>query len=817
MKFPDQFILKIKKINLKKLKNINKRKTFQITLITALLIAACSIGTAVGFYIAIMENLPSFSQLEEYEPGIITSIYSNDGEVIGEYALEKRIEVSSEKIPEILKKALIATEDPRFYKHNGIDFLGILRAAKENILNGGDSGKLQGGSTISQQLVRTLLLHRRQTLRRKLKEWILALKLEKNYTKKQILTLYCNQFALGHGAHGVEAASQLYFGKHVSQLNLEEAALLAGIFRGPYLYSPHNKPQLTLNRRNHVLNRMVVEGFLSKKKAQQAKKAPMEVLPLHRTESEFAAYFNEEVRKYLEKNYGVEALYKGGLKVHTTLNMEMQRFAEKALKKGVRTLDKRQGWRDDKRNLLEEDLESLEKLDEAKIPHWPPRSWLQAELKEGDILEALVLSVSWNNASVRIKDFKGEITNRDIDWTQTKNLKKLIQKGDVIHIKINRIDESNKEFLASLDQEPKIEGSFLAIDPHTGKIKAMVGGYSFLRSKFNRATQAKRQPGSAIKPILYTAALENGFTPADIIVDSPTEFDNKWSEERWSPENYDQKYKGAVTVRMGLEQSRNIVTAKLLQYISPQAGVNYCHKFGITSPVYPYLSLALGTFEMKLIELVSAYSTFPNKGTRMKPYFITQIEDKEKELLEENGPHSEKVISPQTAYMMTSLLQGVVKRGTAQSARYLDKPLAGKTGTTDDYTDAWFIGFSPDLCAGVWVGHDDNETIGERQSGAVAALPIWIEFFQRLIKKEQKETAGQKKAQANEKNEGKEEGFEVPPNLSFVEIDRKTGLLATPVCLHTFKEVFSPGTEPQGFCSLEDHLMVWDYYNRIKK
>lgn len=817
MKFPDKFILKIKKINLKKLKNLNKRKSLQIILITALLTAACMMGTVVGFYIAIMENLPSFNQLEEYEPGIITSIYSKNEEVIGEYALEKRIEVSSEEIPDILKEAIIATEDPRFFKHNGIDFLGILRAVKENILNGSESGKLQGGSTISQQLVRTLLLHRRQTLRRKLKEWILALKLEKNYTKREILTLYCNQFDLGHGAHGVEAASQLYFGKHVSELNLEEAALLAGIFRGPYLYSPYNRTELTRNRRNHVLNRMVDEGFISKKKAQEAKKAPMEVLPLHRTDSEFAAYFNEEVRKYLEKNYGVEALYKGGLKVYTTLNADFQRFAEKALKKGLRILDKRQGWRDNKRNLLEEDLESLRNLDEAPIPDWPPRSWLQTELEEGDVLEALVLSVSWNKASIRIDDFEGEITNRDIDWTETKNLKKLIQKGDVIHVKINSIDEPNKKVRASLDQEPKIEGAFLAVDPLTGEIKAMVGGYSFRRSKFNRATQARRQSGSAIKPILYTAALENGFTPADVIVDEPIEFDNKWSEEPWAPENYDQKYKGSVTVRMGLEQSRNIVTAKLLQYISPQTGVNYCHKFGISTPVYPYLSLALGTFEMKLIEMVSAFTTFPNKGTRMNPYFITRIQDKEGNLLEEKESQSEKVISPQMAYMMTSLLQGVVQRGTAQAAKYLDKPLAGKTGTTDDYTDAWFIGFSPDLCAGVWVGYDDNESIGNRQSGAVAALPIWIDFFQSVIEKEKVELEKEQQLDKNNDQDKKEEGFDVPPNLSFVEIDRKTGLLATPVCLHTLKEVFLPGTEPKRFCSLEDHMMTLDYYNRTKK
>lgn len=818
MAFHKKIILKIKKIDIKNLKTLKKRQLFKTTFIVSLLITASLLGTALGFYVAIVENLPPFSKLKEYEPGTITYVYSQNGEVIGEYALEKRIEVSSEKIPDVLKKAIIATEDPRFYQHNGVDFLGILRAIKANILQGRLPGNLQGGSTISQQLVRRLLLHRRQTLRRKLKEWILSLKLEKNFTKDQILTMYCNQFDLGHGTHGVEAASQLYFGKHVSELTLEEAALLAGVFRGPYLYSPYDNPELTLRRRNHVLNRMVEEGYLGKERAQQAKKSPLNVLPLYRAESEFAAYFNEEVRKYLEKKYGVEALYKGGLKVYTTLDVDLQKYAEEALKKGLRTLDKRQGWRDDKRNLLEEGLENLEKLDKAKLKNWPPSTWLNSFPKKGDILEAVVLSVSWNKATVKIKDYQGIITNSDTDWTKTKNLEKLIQKGDVIQVKINKINHLEKNFSASLEQEPKIEGAFLALDPHTGQIKAMVGGYSFQRSKFNRTTQAMRPPGSAIKPILYTAALENGFTPADVIIDEPTTFDNKWTQEPWSPENYDQKYKGAVTLRIGLEQSRNIVTAKLLQYITPQTGVEYCHKFGITSPVYPYLSLALGAFELKLIELVSAFSTFPNHGKRMEPYFITRIEDKEGNILEENHIESEKVISPQMAYIMTSLLEGVIDRGTARAASFLEKPLAGKTGTTDDYTNAWFIGFSPDLCAGVWVGHDDNTPIGERQSGAVAALPIWIDFFQSIIEEEKKKEEEQKKENPQKATEeDKEEGFLIPSNLSFVDIDRKTGLLATPVCLHTFKEVFIPGTGPKRFCSLEDHMMILDYYNRVGK
>jgi penicillin-binding protein 1A len=393
----------------------------------------------------------------------------------------------------------------------------------------------------------------------------------------------------------------------------------------------------------------------------------------------------------------------------------------------------------------------------------------------------------------------------------TKNLKSLIKTGDVIHVKINEIDEEKKELQLSLDQEPKLEGAFLAIEPQTGQIKAMVGGYSFKRLKFNQATQALRQSGSVIKPLLYTAALENGYSPATRIVDQQTEFIDKWAEEPYVPGNYDQKLKGTVTFRIGLEESRNIVTAKLMEYISPQTGVDYCRKFGITTPVYPYLSLALGAFEMKLSELVSAFTTFPNKGIRVTPYFITRIEDKDGNILEESKIESEEVISPQIAYIMTSLLRGTAQRGTAWRASYLDENLGGKTGTTDDYSDAWFIGFSPSLCAGVWIGHEkERTTIGENQSGAVAAQPVWNDFFRHNIedRKRLSEELGE---------EYKREVFDVPPNLSFVEIDYKTGLLATPFCLWSMREVFIPGTEPDRFCTHDDHMMILDYYNALQQ
>jgi len=789
---------------------------------------------------ALRQSLPSVSELEEYEPNIITSIFADDGEVIGEYALEKRIEVPLEVIPDVLLNAIIATEDARFYTHDGLDWRGVMRSLWEDIKIKlrREGRKLHGASTITMQLATDLYFTRRQTIRRKLKEIMLALQIEKNYTKRQILTMYCNQFNLGGGAHGVESASQLYFGKTVSELNLEEAAMIAGILRGPAVYDPYKYPENALGRRNHVLDRMVAEGYLTPAEAEEAKAKPLNVLPRHRETSEFAAYFKEEVRRYLMENYGDAAVYRKGIKVYTTLNPSYQRYAEEELLSWLRVLDKRQGWRDDKRNLLEEGLESLEELDASSLENWPPFSWMKPLLGERDVVEALVLSVESEEAIVKVKDYTGTLKIDDYtkEWTKSESLENIIKEGDVIHIRVNSIDEENKGLLVSLDQEPLLECAFLAIEPQTGQIKAMVGGYSFRRSEWNNATQALRQVGSAIKPLLYTAALDSRlFTPASVIIDEPTDFYDKWSEQPYAPSNYDNRYKGVVTVRRGLEQSRNIVTVKLLESISPQKGVEYIRKFGITSSsVYPYLSLALGAPEVRLIEMVSAYSTFPNKGVRAKPYFITRIEDKDGNILEEASVESEEVISPQIAYMMTYLLRGAIENpgGTGWQAKRLDWPLAGKTGTTDNFSDAWYLGFSPSLCAGVWVGHQTKMTIGERQSGAVAAQPPWVEFFEKVIRDKKRKAEEERKAVENviaealgrnfgeEQKEDEEkplviEEFEVPPGLLFVEIDIKTGLLATPDCLYPFKEVFFPNTEPDRWCSLEDHLRVLDYYEKL--
>ncbi len=779
---------------------IGRRQALKAVLLIVLLGLAALLGAAFGAWRAIRQDLPSVAGLESFEANIITTVYADDGQPIKDFATERRIEVPYEKIPDVLKNAIIATEDPRFFSHHGVDYRGIVRALKENLRLTRSAGRLQGGSTITQQLARVLFLYPQQTVSRKLKEMYLSGEIEKRFSKQKILEMYCNQFYLNHGVYGVEAAANFYFGKSVSDLTLEEAALIAGIFRGPSIYSPYTNVETTLRRRNHVLNRMMEEGFITKAQEEEARAKPMNVLPWHRGSSEFAAYFFEEVRRYIEKRYGSEALYHGGLKVYTTLNPVLQKHAEDALLGRLREMDKQKGWRRDKKNLV---LEG-KNLDTEWLS-----GWATAYAGEGEVTDAVVLSVSRKEASVRVKRYTGRLLNKDIAWTRTDDLTKLFQRGDIIQVKVKSVDEPGKTLEVSLDQEPLLEGAFLAVDPRSGQIKAMVGGYSFQRSEWNRATQATRQAGSAIKPLLYTAALENRFTASTPIEDLPVTFADKWLGQDWSPKNYDLKFKGTVTLRIGLEESRNVVTAKMLDFISPQVGVDYCRRFGLSSTIYPYLSLALGTFEVSLSELVSAFTVFPNKGVRITPYFITRIEDREGRVLEETKVEAEEVISPQTAYLMTSLLEGVVQRGTAASAASLGIPLAGKTGTTSDFTDAWFIGFSPSLCAGVWVGRDLKMSIGNRQSGAVAALPAWIEFFKAVIQDEEKKAAA----------EGREpvfEDFEVPPNINFVEVDRKTGLLATPACLWQIREAFLAGTEPDRYCSRQDHLKILDYYGSEK-
>jgi penicillin-binding protein 1A len=810
-----KFKVKIPSLKLK-IKKFKRGAVIRAILIAFLAGLAVGLGGILGAYVAIRDNLPDVSDIETFRPKLITTVYAADGQPVKEFAEERRVEVSYDQLPKVLIDAIVATEDPSFFRHGGVDLRGILRAVWADVFKVFSGRRPEGGSTITQQLARSLFLHREVSLRRKLKELVVSRDIEKRYSKEKILELYCNHFYLGHGVWGVQSAAHLFFGKDVAELSLEEAALIAGIFRGPGVYSPYTNKPRTLIRRNHVLNRLVSEGYLSRDAGEQAKLLPMNVLPLRRTSTEFGAYFFEEVRRYLEKNYGYDGLYRSGLKVYTTMDPTLQRYAERALHEGLRSTENRlAGWRADKPNLLQADAETLKDLvasAQSEIEDKWLLTWENQAVEAGEVYDAIVLSVMRTEATVRLKNSVGKMTNKDIAWTKARFLDALVKRGDVIQVKVDSYDDAAKTAAVSLDQKPLRNGGFVAIEPQTGQVKALVGGYSFRESQFNRAVQAPRQTGSAIKPLLYTAALEHGFTPASVIVDEPVTFIDRWNGEPWSPKNYDRRYKGAVTVRTGLEQSRNVVTATLLDNISPQVGVDYCRRFGITSPVYPYLSLSLGTFEITLLEMVSAFSTFPDKGVRFRPFFITRIEDKDGNVLEETRVEPEEVIPPQTAYMMTHLMRGAVESegGTAAAASVLGWPLAGKTGTTDKYSDAWFIGFSPTLCAGVWVGHDMQIPLGERQTGAAAALPIWQAFFARVI------DDAKKKAEAEGVVDFQPPDFEVPPNLVFVEIDKKTGLRVMDYCLFPFMEVFFPGTEPTRFCTLADHMRVLEYYKADK-
>ncbi len=812
-KIPNGRIFKLKipglKIKIRKFKRGTVIRAFLILVLAGL---ALGLGAMFGAYVAIRDNLPDVTDIETFRPKLITTVYAADGTPVKEFAEEMRVEVPYERLPKSLVEAIVATEDPSFFRHGGVDLRGIARAVWADVFKVLSGRRPEGGSTITQQLARSLFLHREVSLRRKLRELWVSREIEKLYPKEKILELYCNHFFLGHGAYGVQAAASLYFGKDVADLTLEESAMIAGIFRGPGVYSPYSNPKVTLNRRNHVFNRLAAEGYIGRDEGEAAKRLPMTVLPLRRWSAEFGAYFFEEVRRYLERNYGVDGLYRAGLKVYTTFDPTLQRYAERALGSGLRRVENNlHGWRDDKPNLLTAGPDALKTLvDSPQAPledQWL-RAWNSQALEAGEVYDAIVLSAARNEATVRLKGALGKMTAKNIAWTKASRLDALVKRGDVVQVRVDSFDEPAREAAVSLDQKPLRNGGFIAIEPQTGQIKALVGGYSFRESQFNRAVQAPRQTGSSIKPFLYTAALENGFTPASLVADEPVTFIDRWEGEPWSPKNYDRRYKGVVTVRTGLEQSRNVVTAKLLDFISPQVGVNYCRRFGITSPVYPYLSLSLGTFEITLIEMVSGFSTFPNKGVRFQPYFITRIEDKDGNVLEETRVESQEVVSPQTAYMMTYLMRGVVESegGTAAALSVLGWPLAGKTGTTDKYSDAWFIGFSPNLCAGVWVGHDKPVPLGERQTGASAAMPIWQDFFVRIIEDEKRKAAEAGIADFQPPD------FEVPPNIVFAEIDKKTGLLATSICRYPFLEVFFPGTEPARYCTLADHLRILDYY-----
>ncbi|MGH9345815.1 MAG: penicillin-binding protein 1A [Vicinamibacterales bacterium] len=725
--------------------------------LVALFVVTALLGTLSGVLFAFSDDLPQISALDDYRPNTITRLFARDGRVIGEFATERRLVVGYDQIAPALRQAIVATEDGGFDRHFGLSVTRIVITLINDVIK----GEMAGASTITQQLARNLFpIGFDKTVERKIKEAILAIQIEKRYTKREIFAFYANQIYFGHGAYGVEAASRLYFDKPARDLEVEEAATIAAIIQAPERLSPFVDPKRTLMRRNYVLQRMADEGYVTKDEAGEMAARPLVLLGQPTPERSIAPYFVEEIRKGLEAEYGAKALYEAGLAVQTTLDAELQAFANDAVDRGLRRLDKRRsGYRRPERNVLAEG-HTLERFSTDR--------WRQPIL-QGDIVPALVMGVQDGVARVRIGTHEAELARPAFAWTRRTSAAQLFKPGDLIEVRVTKISAAVIDEVV-LEQPPILEGALLAIDNRSGQIRAMVGGFSFARSKFNRATQAKRQVGSAFKPIVFTAAVDRGFTPVSVFIDEPTAFDAGAGQPPYEPQNYDRKFEGPVTLRRALEQSRNIPAVKAMHELGPQNVLTYATRFGFPKDYPPYLSLALGAAEATLVEVTSAYSAFPNQGLRMRPYAVASVSDREGNLLQENRPEPRESIRADTAFVMTNLLRGVVQRGTAAAAAALDWPLAGKTGTVDDYTDAWFVGFDPNLTVGVWVGYDEKKPIGNGETGATAALPIWMDFMRAYI-----ETRGDRKDPPQ---------FEAPGNIVFVTLD--SGVT----------EAFISGTQP---------------------
>ena len=680
-----------------------------------LLLCAITLGAATGLLFVYESDLPEIRALETYRPNVVTEIYADDGQLVGSFALQRRILMTWEQTPRVLYNAVCAIEDQHFEDHWGVDFPRVAGAAYRNILK---RRRAEGASTITMQLAGNLFLDRSErSFRRKAQEILLSLQIERRYTKPQIFAMYANQVYLAHGNYGFAAASQFYFGKPVTDLNLQQAALLAGMIRGP-IYSPLGDPARALARRNLVLHQMMEEGKITPAEEAAARKTPLG-LHVQYPRNDLAPYFFEDIRKYLEATYGTEAVHERGLRVYTTLNIQMQKAANDAIHDGLHIYDRRHGWRGKLANILKDNLGKLDTYEDDDWRH---------PIEKGNYVTGLVLAVDDKSATVKIGTYRALLTASDIAWTGHKKPNDLLAVGDLAQFSIQDLRETTTR--VQLEQQPTPQAAMIAIENGTGEIKAMVGGYSFEDSKFNRATQAFRQVGSSFKPYVYTTAVEKGASPFDTIVDAP--FSTISGGQVYSPHNYDEKFEGTITLRRALAGSRNVPAVKLAERIGINSVVDMAKRFGITTPLPPYLPLALGAADMKLLEHVSAFTVFPNDGIRIDPHMIRRVTSYDGALLEEAHPEVHDVISPDVAHTMTAMLEEVVQFGTAIKAKSIGRPAAGKTGTTQDFTDAWFIGFTPQITAGVWVGYDDKQiSLGKRESGALAALPIWIEFIEK--------------------------------------------------------------------------------------
>lgn len=741
-------------------------------------------------------TIPDYRQLENYEPPVTTRLFAGDGQVMMEYAAEKRLFVPIEKIPDKVKNAFIAAEDKHFYTHSGIDYLGIIRAVLGNLKKIGTGRRPAGASTITQQVAKNFLLSSELSYTRKIKEAILARRIDKAFSKDHILELYLNEIYLGNRAYGVAAAAINYFGKSLDDLTLDEIAYLAALPKGPNNYNPKTRYDAAVARRNWVIFRMVEDGYADEKEAEDAKKRPLKVVERKSGFLKNTEYYSEEVRRTISRNFGDEALYQGGLIVRTTIDPRLQEIATKALRKGLIEYDRRHGWRGATAT-IKIDENYKKNLAEAKLIGGAEDSWKKA----------VVLKVTKDKAEIETVDgVTGEIPLSLLAWARhaekgqnigpvPTSVEQVLHKGDVVYVE--KTAEKNKENY-NLQQIPEVEGGMAVIDPHTGKVLALVGGFSFAKSQFNRATQAYRQTGSTFKPFVYLTALELGYSPTDLILDAPFVLDQGEGMPKWKPVNFSKKFYGLMTLRRGVELSKNLMTVRLAQDIGMDKIVDMSKRIGVNDHLAPYLSSSLGAADTRVINMVAAYAVIVNGGKKVPPYMIERIQDRKGHTIYrheqtpcpdcnaskwENQPAPnfqvmrEQVVDPLSAYQMTSILEGVATRGTGARLNGLHRHVAGKTGTTNETKDAWFVGFTPDLVAGVYVGYDEPISLGRTETGAHAALPIFYDFMAEALKNTP------------------DTNFRIPEGIKLVRVNPQTGKPSAPSDSTVIIEALKPDFE----------------------
>lgn len=767
------------------------------------------VAGGVTFYVSsISKDLPDYEVLAKYEPPVTTRVHAADGSLMAEYYKQRRMFLPIQAVPDRVKAAFVSAEDKTFYQHNGLDYLGLARAVSTNVVNKltGNNRRPVGASTITQQVAKNMLLTSEQTYDRKIKEAIVALRMERTFTKDQILELYLNEMFFGMGAYGIAGAALTYFDKSVNELTISESAYLAALLKGPANYHPYRHTQRALERRNWVIERMYENGYISADDAKEAKATPLGVKPHNPDSRLFASeYFAEEVRRQIIARYGNDSLLEGGLSVRTTLDPQLQVMARKALHDGFIRYDQAQGYRGPVKHLemtkdWGEELAAVPPL--TDVPEWHLAVVLDAT---PDALEIGLQPPHLPSGKVSEERETGRIALADMKWalrmkidgkrSTAKTPAGVLEVGDVIYVE--KKDGDGNAY--RLRQVPKISGGLVAMDPHTGRVLAMVGGFSYAQSEFNRATQAYRQPGSAFKPFVYAAALDNGYTPASVVLDGPISVDQGGSLGVWSPKNYSGKFAGPSTLRYGIEQSRNLMTVRLAQDMGMKTVAEYAERFGIYDKMLPVLSMSLGAGETTVLRMVTGFSIMANGGRAIEPSMIDRVQDRygktifkhdmrqcencnaaewhnqeEPELIDDR----DQVLDPMTAYQITSMMEGVVQRGTARILRSLNRPVAGKTGTTNDEKDAWFVGYTPDMVVGVYLGMDQPSPLGRGATGSGLAAPVFKDFMSVALKDTPKAD------------------FRVPEGMTKIAINRRTGMQATPGGPDVIMEAFKPGTGP---------------------